>query len=193
MLGYLSKIGPVHPALAEILENKMDEVDLPSNQYYFYPQDVIGQSFFVASGFVLAFIEDSNFDELIMRIYERDSIVSGKSFMNKVESPYGILALKHSELLIVSRDTMEHVYEACPGTEELARKTLATFEDYEFKHAEFLRMNVPDKIISFYSKYPRLLKLPKPMTDTQMASYLQIKVQVFRRTRSQLRKRGMLN
>lgn len=155
---------------------------------------VPAKAYYVVRGFVMVYGFNKNLDRYVMRIYRENTIVALNCFMKQKLSEYTIIACKGTLVWSISHNHMKQIYADMEGMEELALKTALEYSAAkEAARAKLLAMDIEERILQFYKKYPGLLP-PKtsPIRDACIACFLNMGIDLFRKKRRKLKNKGLL-
>ncbi|WP_316834753.1 Crp/Fnr family transcriptional regulator [Pedobacter nutrimenti] len=193
LIAYLASI---KKPLPEKLEPYLDEVmkaAICRVKHDIHKQgDVIGKAYYIVRGFMMAYYLDEAGHEHVLRIYSEGEIVAGNGFMNGSASRYYLKIYDDSFVLEITHAQMETGYRTIEKMDELARLTIASFENKEIEKDEKIRKGGEDSVLHFYLSHRGLLPAGKVIKDAHIASYLHMKISSLTRIRASLIKKGLL-
>nr|WP_316834432.1 cyclic nucleotide-binding domain-containing protein [Pedobacter nutrimenti] len=153
---------------------------------------MIDKAYFIVSGFIMAYYLDEAGNEHVLKIYRAGEIVAGSSFMNARPSRYYLKIYRDTLVMEVTHAQMQIGYQTIPDMEELARLTVAGFENKEVLRDEMIRKGGEESVLHFYRANPELLPPGKIIKDHHIASYLHMSVNNLQHIRTFLIKKELL-
>ena len=146
---------------------------IPKKGYFLKEGDVCKFEGFVNKGlFKVYLIDEKGFEQILSFPREDWWIGDIDSFINQSPSHYFIQAIEHSEILVISKEDKERLYQNIPKVERLFRimgqKSLIALHR---RMSENLRKTADRRYIDFIEKNARL---SQRLTNLQIASYLGI-------------------
>ncbi|MFD2871930.1 Crp/Fnr family transcriptional regulator [Mucilaginibacter ximonensis] len=169
--------------LAEVLHPQY----FPDDQVLFEQGDTVQHGYFLASGFAISYYYNDQGEKQVIRIYQQNEIIKGKSFTQQSPSAEYLMICADSYVLSVSHQDMETIYERFPSVAELSRIVLAHREVRELEHKQLLAKETLLMVEAFYKAYPGLSDPGKVLVDADIASYLLISGRTLRASRAQLK------
>jgi len=154
---------------------------------------LVKKAYYVVSGFVLLYSFDNAGRKLVFRIYAGGSMVIRNSFLQGKKSPCYIWVCKDSVLKSLSYDDYKNGCLTIPGLEKLALKIANFYEPEELLRNILLSQPAIDAVRSFYLTFKALLPPGKILTDTYIASYLNITLSTLKESRKTLKEKGLIN
>lgn len=183
---------PLPPKLEPYLEKVMiAEICLETHDIHRLG-DVIDKAYYISTGYMLIYYLDEDGNVHVVGIFSSNHIVAGNSFMNGVPSRYYMKIFKGTYVLEITNRQMKTGYETIPGMDELARLTIASFEDRELSRDETISKGSEEAVLQFYRQYPGLFPPGRMITDCYIASYLHMREDNLQRIRAVLTKKGLL-
>jgi len=152
----------------------------------------IDKAYFISRGFMIAFYIDENGDEQVLDIFFAGEIVAGNSFMNGKPAKYNLRIFKDAFVLEITHAQMEAGYASIEGMDELARLTLASFEDKKVEWNNAKKKGGEELVYFLYKNNLDLLPPGNIIKDSNLASHLGMSVDTLHRYRSSLIKKGLL-
>jgi CRP-like cAMP-binding protein len=193
LIRFLERIkNPLPPKLEPYLEGAMiAEICLETHDIHELGS-VIDIAYYISYGYMLVYYLDEDGHVNVIGIFSSDQILAGKSFINGVPSRCYVKIFKGAYVLEITNQQMQMGYETIPGMDELARLTLASFEDLELSRDETISKGSEEAILQFYLEHPGLLPAGKIITDCYIASYLHMREDNLQRIRRILISKGLL-
>jgi len=176
---------PLPDHLEEYLESVMQARYCRSTHILHEQDTIIDKAYFISSGYIIVYYFNAEGKLSVLRIYGPGQIVAGNSFMNCIKAGYCIKVYEEAYLLEITHSQMETGYKTIPGMDELARLTLASFEDKEMFRDEMIRKGGEDSVLHFYRTFPGLLHT-RIIRDEYIASYLLMSADYLQRCRMRL-------
>ncbi|WP_169304300.1 Crp/Fnr family transcriptional regulator [Pedobacter frigoris] len=151
------------------------------------------KAYFVVSGLVTVhgYVSGLPFTE---SIYREHTIVAMNAFMKQEDAVHTITATKDTLVWSISHAAMEEIYRRWPPLKSMALQTALNYLEMKRKRRNsFLAMPVEERVQEFYKAFKGLLPARTSLiADVDIASYLLVSIDVLRRIRRKLRKKGLL-
>ena len=129
----------VLPQIDALFERKV----LLKNDFFLREGQICRELGFISKGLVCYYVNSGGNDVVHNFARENDFICNYDSFINRSASQKNILALEHTELLVISFDNLQRFYKIIPGGERFGRLLMEEVYVQAIKH-----------IISFYTDSP---------------------------------------
>lgn len=169
--------------LAEVMQPQY----FPDDQVLFERGDIVKRGYFLASGFAIAYYYNDQGERQIIRIYEKNDFMKGKSFIGQSASEEYLMICADSYVLGITHAEMEAIYARFPSVSELSRLILANREVKELEHKQMLSLEGLPMVEAFYKAYPGLVEPGKILVDADISSYLLISERTLRACRAKLK------
>ncbi|KMQ65752.1 catabolite gene activator protein [Chryseobacterium angstadtii] len=147
--------------------------------------DICEAEGFVLNGCFKVFHTDSNADEQILYFAVEDWWISDiDSFINKIPSQLNIQAIEDSEILLISKEDKEKLYQEIPEIEKLMRlKFQMSVIALQRRVIDNLSKPSDELYQDFLKKYP---KTAHRLTNIQIAAYLGVTPEFISRIRRKI-------
>jgi len=193
LIEYLKAIkDPLPDGLEPYLENVMAASLCLGTHVIHLEGDVIDKAYFISRGFMIAFYIDEQGNEQVLDIFFAGEIVAGNSFMNGKAARYNLRIFKDAFVLEITHAQMEVGYAGIAGMDELARLTLASFEDKKVEWNTAKSKGGEELVYFLYKNNLDLLPPGNTIKDPNLASHLGMSIDTLHRYRSSLIKKGLL-
>ncbi|PIF47319.1 CRP-like cAMP-binding protein [Chryseobacterium sp. 52] len=147
--------------------------------------DICESEGFVLNGCFKVFHTDSNADEQILYFAVEDWWISDiDSFINQIPSQLNIQAIEDSEILLISKEDKEKLYQEIPEIEKLMRlKFQISIIALQRRIIDNLSKSSDEQYQDFLKKYP---KTAHRLTNIQIAAYLGVTPEFISRIRRKM-------
>ncbi|AZA48645.1 Crp/Fnr family transcriptional regulator [Chryseobacterium carnipullorum] len=147
--------------------------------------DICEAEGFVMNGCFKVFRTDSNADEQILYFAVEDWWISDiDSFINQIPSQLNIQAIEDSEILLISKEDKEKLYQEIPEIERLMRlKFQMSIIALQRRIIDNLSKPSEERYQDFLKKYP---KTAHRLTNIQIAAYLGVTPEFISRIRRKM-------
>ncbi|MES2457509.1 MAG: Crp/Fnr family transcriptional regulator [Bacteroidota bacterium] len=198
LIALLRSIDPKTP-LPEELEERLWQVMIvekfwEKEHLWVREGEIPGKAFYVVSGMVMVYAWHPDGYRHLYRIYRENTIVALKCFMDQTPSAYDIVTCRGTLLWSISDKAMKAIYTDMDGMREMALNTALTYSEAKEKlRTDLLMLNVLDRVLKFYQLFAGLLP-PKfsPIRDQDIADFLLLSIDIFRRARKKLKALSLL-
>jgi CRP-like cAMP-binding protein len=191
ILNQLSKVldsfKPQPQAYYDHLAEVMEPQYFPTDNVLYEQGDIVKYGYFLASGFAIAYYYNDQGERQVIRIYEKNEIIKGKSFIDQTPSAEYLMVCADSYMLSITSKAMEDIYDEFPSVAELSRLILANREIKELEHKQMLSLEALPMVEQFYKTYPGLAEPGKILVDADVSSYLLISERTLRACRAKLK------
>jgi len=183
----LDSFKPQPQAYYEHLSEISQPQYFPTDQVLYEEGDIVKRSYFLASGFAIAYYYNDQGEKQLIRIYEKDDIIKGKSFTEQSPAADYLMVCADSYLLSISYEEKEMIYAHFPSVAELSMLILASREAKELAYKQMLGLETMLMVEQFYKTYPGLADPGKILVDADISSYLLISERTLRACRAKLK------
>jgi hypothetical protein len=180
-------------SLGNFLARTMTGKYYPELLVVFKRFDTDTDALFVSAGCMACYGFDQYGDPYLLGLYGENSIISTRSFHAQEPSDFEWVALPGTYLYKVSTDAMTVIYKDFSTTQELARIILAEATERELLRLIGLRRKAFEVVRDFYTEYPEWLQQGEPLLFEDIAGYLLMAPDTFRKARMKLIKSEGLN
>ena len=156
-----------------IAMNSFTPENLPSKHFFLKEDEVSDKIGFVKSGLLRAFFYNGNADEITTSFYPSGSlIISFDSFNNQTPSKENIVAVDDSELLVITYQKQQQLYQKVPVWNQMCRDIAdKKSEDSKNRAVQLQTLTAKERYQQFCKEYPEVIqKCPL----RHVASYLGI-------------------
>ncbi len=185
LLKYINKYVSLTQEETDFLVSKVIYRKYLKGQYLVQQGDVCKYSCFVISGCTKTFYMDEEGQEHIMMFSIEDWWTSDmSSFINQTPADFNIQYLENTELIMISYEALEELYEHIPKLERCFRQIIEkAFIASQKRIVRNLSMTAKDRYVYFRDQYPQIeQRIPQYM----VASYLGITKEFLSKIKSQL-------
>jgi CRP-like cAMP-binding protein len=183
----LDSFKPQPQAYYDHLADIMEPQYFPDDRVLFEKGDIVKRGYFLASGFAIAYYYNDQGERQVIRIYEKNDFIKGKSFIDQNPSEEYLMICADSYVLSITHTEMEAIYVRFPSVSELSRLILANREAKELAHKQMLSLEGFPMVEQFYRTYPGLSEPGKILVDADISSYLLISERTLRACRAKLK------
>jgi CRP-like cAMP-binding protein len=185
LLSYLNKQIEFTEEESGIISSLFKHRKVRKKQFLFQEGDICKYTSFVVSGCMRSYGIDKNGGEHVFQFaVENWWIGDMESFYRQTPSMMNVDALEDSEILMISKEDADYLYQRVPKYEHFSRLLLENaFIAHQQRIIQGICFSAAERYQYFCDKYPFLLqRLPQ----IQVASYLGITPEFLSKLRSQL-------
>jgi CRP-like cAMP-binding protein len=181
LLAVLGHLHPVSPAVARYLKEHVTRLSVRKRKLLLREEGLCQHVYFIRKGAIRGFTREGH-KEITTWINVENQVVSSIfSLNNKAPSTENIQALENCELLIMTYDDLENLYEQIPESNVLARKLLQVYYQDAERRAFIARLTKAENKYRHYLIYHQHLANRIPLK--YIASYLGMTLETLSRVR----------
>jgi CRP/FNR family transcriptional regulator, anaerobic regulatory protein len=189
LISSLEKHIPLSPSDKEFIISVCRERKVKKGQFLVYHGGICVNTHFVNEGIVRTYFTDIQGQEHIIQFALEGWWISDlQSFTERTPAAFNVQALENSEILEISYENMERVFETVPKMERYFRIiTQRAFVTFQQRIVQNLSMRAEERYLAFQRKYPQIeLRFPQKM----VAEYLGISPEFLSKIKKRLMERG---
>ena len=159
LLTVLGRLHPVSPSIALYLRDHVTSLSVRKRKLLLREEGICQHVYFIKKGAIRGFTREGHKEITTWINVENQLVSSIFSLNNKEPSTENIQALENCELLIMTYDDLENLYEQIPESNVLARKLLQVYYQDAERRAFIARLTKAEKKTTYvpgeaYNPYP---------------------------------------
>jgi CRP-like cAMP-binding protein len=169
----------------ELLVGLMQERKVKKGQFLVHENGIARSTHFVTKGSVITYFLDMEGKQHIVQFAIEGWWISDlNSFINQEPATFNVQALEDSEMLELTAEKVEIMYERVPQMERYFRIiTQRAFVSFQHRIVQNISMNAEDRYLAFRKKYP---KIESRIAQKLVASYLGLSAEFLSKIKKRL-------